>query len=136
MFNLTDHINNLKSLNRSPVLKALEDKIIILPDSPDQRTKGGLIIPASAQEKTTTGLVIAIGGKTLDGKEMQVRVGDKVLYSKFAGTPVTIDGQEMQCIRHSDLSLICERSPLVKKVTEKKIKVDYASNGDAQFDDD
>lgn len=88
-------------------VKPLEDRIILKPMEAEQKTAGGIIIPDNAKEKPQKGEVIAVGpGKTTDkGQkiEMALKKGDKVLYGKYAGTEVSIDGQDYLIVRESDI---------------------------------
>lgn len=94
-------------------LTPLHDRIIIKPAKPEEVTKGGIIIPDTAKEKPMQGEVIAVGnGKiTEDGKvlPLQLKVGDQVLYGKYAGTEVTIDGEEYLIMRESDVFAIINK---------------------------
>lgn len=91
-------------------LTPLHDRILVKPSQPEEVTTGGIIIPDTAKEKPQQGEVVAVGkGKTNDeGKltPMQVKIGDKVLYGKYSGTEVTIDGEEMLIMRESDVFAI------------------------------
>ncbi|MBU1298726.1 MAG: co-chaperone GroES [Bacteroidetes bacterium] len=91
-------------------LKPLADRVVVKPEVADEKTKGGIILPDTAKEKPVIGTVVAVGpGKrTDDGKiqPMDVKVGDKVLYGKYSGTEVTIDGEEYLIMRETDLFAI------------------------------
>ncbi|MGE5481042.1 MAG: co-chaperone GroES [Chloroflexota bacterium] len=91
-------------------LTPLHDRIIVKPAKPEETTKGGIIIPDTAKEKPMQGEVIAVGnGRTDDNGKlipMQLKAGDKVLYGKYSGTEVTIDGDEMLIMRESDVFAI------------------------------
>lgn len=91
-------------------LTPLHDRIIIKSSKPEEITKGGIIIPDTAKEKPMQGEVIAVGnGKiTEDGKVMplQLKAGDKVLYGKYAGTEVTVDGEDFLMMREADVFAI------------------------------
>jgi chaperonin GroES len=88
-------------------VKPLSDRIIIQPLEAEQKTSGGIIIPDNAKEKPQKGEVIAVGsGKIADNGqkiEMTLKAGDKVLYGKYSGTEVTIDGKELIIMRESDV---------------------------------
>ncbi|MBI2620414.1 MAG: co-chaperone GroES [Ignavibacteriales bacterium] len=88
-------------------LKPLADRVVIKPSAAEEKTKGGIIVPDTAKEKPVWGEVLAAGpGRTTDeGKHipMEVKVGDKVLYGKYSGTEITIDGEEMLIMRESDI---------------------------------
>ncbi len=91
-------------------LNPLHDRIIVKPAAAEETTKGGIIIPDTAKEKPMQGTVIAVGqGKqTEDGKvlPMQLKEGDKVLYGKYAGTEVSVDGEDLLIMRESDVFAI------------------------------
>ena len=84
-------------------LKPLGDRVIIKPDEAETTTASGLYIASEAKEKPTTGVVLAVGDGKLDkdGKHlpMPVEVGDKVIYGKFGGTEVTVDGEDVLILR-------------------------------------
>jgi chaperonin GroES len=88
-------------------VKPLSDRIIIRPLEAEQKTAGGIIIPDNAKEKPQKGEVVAVGtGKVADNGqkiEMTLKAGDKVLYGKYSGTEVTIDGKELLIMRESDV---------------------------------
>ena len=93
----------LKAMN----LKPLHDRIIVKPSEPEEVTKGGIIIPDTAKEKPMRGKVIAAGTGTKD-EEMKVKDNDLVLYGKYAGTEITIDGKDFLIMRQSDILAIIE----------------------------
>ncbi|MFO7525800.1 MAG: co-chaperone GroES [Ignavibacteriaceae bacterium] len=88
-------------------LKPLADRIVVKPSEAEEKTAGGIILPDTAKEKPVEGTIIAAGpGKVADdGKviKMEVKVGDKVLYGKYSGTEVTINGEEYLIMRESDV---------------------------------
>ena len=88
-------------------IKPLGDRIVIKASPAEEKTKGGIILPDTAKEKPVVGEVVAAGPgrKADDGKlvPMEVKVGDKVLYGKYTGTEVSLDGQEYLIMRESDL---------------------------------
>ncbi len=91
-------------------IKPLGDRVVIKPAEAEERTKGGIILPDTAKEKPVVGEVVAVGpGKVADdGKPiiMEVKVGDKVLYGKYSGTEVTIEGDEYLIMREADIFAI------------------------------
>ena len=91
-------------------LKPLADRVIIKPLEAEETTKGGIILPDTAKEKPIEGTVIAVGpGKVSDdGKTVkpEIKEGDKVLYGKYSGTEVTVDGEEYLIMRESDIFAI------------------------------
>ena len=91
-------------------LKPLADRVIVKPKEADEVTKGGIILPDTAKEKPVEGTIVAAGpGKTSDdGKvvKMEVKVGDKVLYGKYSGTEVSVEGEEYLIMRESDIFAI------------------------------
>lgn len=92
-------------------IKPLFDKVVVEAVKAEEKSKGGIILTAAAQEKPATCIVVAVGpGGVIDGKEvtMQVKVGDKVLLSKYSGTEVKLDGKEYTIIRQSDILAVVE----------------------------
>jgi chaperonin GroES len=92
-------------------LKPLFDKVVLQAIDADTQTKSGIVLPTAAQEKQTIAKVVAVGpGGTIDGKEivMQVKAGNKVLYSKYAGSEFKFDGVEYTILRQSDILAIVE----------------------------
>ncbi len=92
-------------------IKPLFDRIVIKAVDAEEKTKSGIVLLAKDQEKPQMAEVIAVGpGGMVDGKEivMQVKVGDKVLYSKYAGSEFKIDGKEVTIMRQSDVLAIVE----------------------------
>ena len=87
-------------------VKPLGDRVVIKNVEAEETTKSGLILTSAAKEKPQMAEVLAVGpGGMVDGKEvtMDVKVGDKVIYSKYAGTEVKIDGQNLIIVRQSDI---------------------------------
>lgn len=88
-------------------LTPLHDRVIVKAAQPEEVTKGGIILPDTAKEKPQQGEIIAVGpGKVADdGKivAMQVKVGDQVLYGKYSGTEITMDGEDYLIMRESDI---------------------------------
>ena len=92
-------------------LKPLADRVVVKLVEAEEKTKTGIILTASAQEKPQIAEVVAVGpGGLVDGKEitMTVKVGDKVITSKYAGTEVKCDGVEYNIVRQSDILAIVE----------------------------
>lgn len=93
-------------------LRPLSDRILVLRTAEDEKTKGGIIIPDTAKEKPAEGKVVATGNGRLgeDGKllPMDVKVGDRVLFSKYGGTDVKIDGEDYLILRQDDVLGIIE----------------------------
>ncbi len=92
-------------------IKPLFDRIVIKKVEEKTTTLSGIVLPDSAKEKPQMAEVIAVGpGGVIDGKEivMQVKVGDKILYSKYAGSDFKIDGEELTVLRQSDVLAIVE----------------------------
>ncbi len=88
-------------------LRPLQDRILVERVEEEQKTKGGIIIPDTAKEKPAEGKVIAVGNGKLDesGKRMplEVKKGDRILFGKYAGTEVKIEGQEYLIMREDDV---------------------------------
>ena len=92
-------------------LKPLADRVILKAAEAEETTKSGIILTSAAQEKPEVAEVIAVGpGGVVDGKEvvMTVKVGDKVITSKYAGTEVKVDGEEYTIVRQNDILAIVE----------------------------
>ena len=92
-------------------LKPLADRVIIKMVEAEETTKGGIILTGSAKEKPDVAEVLAVGpGGVVDGKEveMTVKVGDHVITSKYAGTQVKIDGEELTNVRQGDILAVVE----------------------------
>ena len=92
-------------------IKPLADRVVVKAPVVEETTKSGLILPGSAKEKPQVAEVVAVGpGGSVDGKEikMVVKVGDKVITSKYAGTEVKCNGEEYSIVRQSDILAIVE----------------------------
>jgi chaperonin GroES len=93
-------------------LKPLHDRVLVRRTESDEKTAGGLIIPESAKEKPSEGHVVAIGeGARKDSGElidMSVKAGDTILFGKWSGTEVTVDGEELLMMKESDIMGIIE----------------------------
>ncbi|MFN0274828.1 MAG: co-chaperone GroES [Chitinophagales bacterium] len=83
-------------------IKPLADRVIVQPAAAETMTKGGLIIPDTAKEKPQKGTIVAAGPGKKD-EPVTVKVGDSVLYGKYSGTEISIDGQEYLIMRESDI---------------------------------
>lgn len=83
-------------------MNPLEDRVLVKPAPAETKTASGIIIPDSAQEKPQKGEVVAVGPGTKD-VDMQVKVGDVVLYGKYAGTELNLDGEDLLVMRQSDI---------------------------------
>ena len=92
-------------------LTPLSDRVVLQQLEAEETTKSGIILASSAQEKPQEALVIAVGpGGVIDGKEvkMQVKEGQKVIYSKYSGTDVKLDGEEYIIVRQDDILAVVE----------------------------
>ena len=93
-------------------IRPLQDRILVKRVDEEETTSGGIIIPDSAKEKPQEGQVVAVGpGKTLDSgavSEPSVKAGDRILFSKYAGTDVNVDGDEHIIIREDDVLAVYE----------------------------
>ena len=91
-------------------IKPLADRVLIRPINPEEKKQGGIIIPDTAKEKPQEGEIIAVGpGKISESGSkvaMEVKKGDKVLYGKYSGTEVTVDGEDYLIMRESDILAI------------------------------
>ena len=86
-------------------IRPLADRVLVKPAAAEEKTVSGIIIPDTAKEKPLKGDVIAVGNGTKD-EEMVVKEGDKVLYGKYAGTEIEIDGEKYLIMRQSDILAI------------------------------
>ncbi len=87
-------------------IKPLSDRVLVKPDVAEETTSSGIIIPDTAKEKPQRGTVVAVGeGRYENGTkiDMSLKKGDKVLYGKYAGTELTIDGDELMIMRESEI---------------------------------
>jgi chaperonin GroES len=93
-------------------IKPLQDRLVVKRIEEEEKTKGGIIIPDSAKEKPQEGRVVAIGdGKTLESGQkapLTVKPGDKILFGKYSGTEIKIDGEEHLIMREDDVLAIVE----------------------------
>ena len=86
-------------------IKPLADRVLVEPKAAETKTAGGLIIPDNAKEKPQEGTVLAVGPGKKD-EPMEVKVGDKVLYGKYAGTEVSVEGKDYLIMKQSDILAI------------------------------
>jgi chaperonin GroES len=92
-------------------IKPIGDRVVIKVLEGEEKTKGGIVLPDTAKEKPQEGKVVAIGsGELIEGKRvpLEVKVGDKIIFSKYAGTEVKLDGDEYLILRQSDILAILE----------------------------
>ena len=93
-------------------VKPLQDRLVIKRLEEEEKTKGGIIIPDAAKEKPQEGRVIAVGeGKVLESGQrspVSVKVGDKILFGKYSGTEIKIDGEEHRILREDDVLAVIE----------------------------
>ena len=94
-------------------LKPLGDRLVVKVLTREEKTRGGIVLPDTAKEKPTEGEVVAVGtGKILDNGQKQpveVKVGDRIIFSKYAGTEVTVDGEELVIFSERDVLAIIEK---------------------------
>ncbi|SHE66092.1 co-chaperone GroES [Alkalibacter saccharofermentans] len=93
------------------MLKPLGDRVVLKVKEEEATTASGIVLPGSAKEKPQEGEVIAVGsGEVLDGKKvaLEVKVGDKVVFSKYSGTEFKVDGEEYLIVRQNDILAIVE----------------------------
>ena len=94
-------------------LRPLHDRVVVRRVKEEEKTKGGIIIPDSAKEKPQEGEVVAVGKGAVgdDGKTvaMDVKKGDRVLFGKWSGTEITIDGEELLIMKESDIMGVLEK---------------------------
>ena len=93
-------------------IRPLDDRVVVEPFEAEERTRGGIVLPDTAKEKPQEGRVLAVGsGKTLENGTkvaLEVQVGQKVIFSKYAGTEVKLDGEEMMILNERDILAIVE----------------------------
>ncbi len=94
-------------------IRPLLDRIVVKRTAEEQKTKGGIIIPDSAKEKPLEGLVLAVGsGKVLKNgavHPLEVKAGDKILFGKYSGTEVKLDGEEHVILREEDILAVFDK---------------------------
>ena len=90
-----------------PKINPLDDRVVVEPMSAEETTAGGIVLPDSAQEKPQRGTIVAVGpGKLLDSGErgeLSVTVGDEVIFGKYGGSEIEVDGSEYKILRESDI---------------------------------
>lgn len=93
-------------------LKPLADRIVVRPLDPQEKTKSGIVLPDTAKEKPQEGKVIAVGtGRLLDEgtvKSLEVKNGDRVLYGKYSGTEVSLEGEDYLILREEDVLAVVQ----------------------------
>lgn len=91
-------------------LRPLDDRVVVQPCDAEEVTAGGIVLPDAAQEKPQRGKVVAVGvGKLLDSGnrgELSVSIGDEVIYGKYGGSDIEVDGKELKILRESDILAI------------------------------
>ncbi|HEV1999798.1 MAG TPA: co-chaperone GroES [Xanthobacteraceae bacterium] len=99
--------------------RPLHDRVVVRRITPDEKTKGGIIIPDTAQEKPQEGAVIAVGpgGRDEAGKliPIDVKAGDRVLFGKWSGTEIKLDGEELLIMKESDILGVLDQRAATKK---------------------
>jgi chaperonin GroES len=94
-------------------LRPLQDRVLIRPVQPEAKTSGGIFIPDTAQEKPMEGDVIAVGAGARDeaGKlhPLDVKVGDRILFGKWSGTEIKVDGEDLMIMKESDVMGVTDR---------------------------
>ncbi len=89
------------------MIKPLGDRVVVKPGSGEEKTKGGIVLPDTAKERPQEGEVVAVGtGRVLDNGQklpLEIKAGDKVIYAKYGGTEIKIDGEEYLILRESDI---------------------------------
>ena len=102
--------------------RPLHDRVVVRRVGSDEKTSGGIIIPDTAQEKPSEGQVVSMGpgGRTEDGKaiDMDVKAGDLVLFGKWSGTEVSIDGEDLLIMKESDIMGVIEVTKKSKKTAK------------------
>jgi chaperonin GroES len=105
-------------------LRPLQDRVLIRRVEPETKTAGGILIPDTAQEKPTEGEVVAVGAgiRGEDGKlcPLDVKAGDRVLFGKWSGTEVKLDGEDLMIIKESDIMGVLDHVAAQKPDARKK----------------
>jgi chaperonin GroES len=90
-----------------PNLRPLDDRVVVEPSEAEERTAGGIVLPDSAKEKPQRGKVVAVGpGKMMDSGnrgQLSVAVGDTVIYGKYSGSEIEVNGKDVKILRESDI---------------------------------
>ena len=93
-------------------LRPLGDRVVVEPLEAEDKSKGGIILPDSAKEKPQKGKIVAVGAERTDDKgklvPMQVKDGETVLYGKYAGTEITVDGKEYMILKEEDILAVVD----------------------------
>ena len=92
-------------------LTPLHDRVIVKASQPEEVTKGGIIIPDTAKEKPQEGKIVAVGSGKMVGDKivpLDVKVGDKVMFSKYGGDEIKVDGKELKILQESDILAVIE----------------------------
>jgi chaperonin GroES len=88
-------------------LRPLDDRVVVEPREAEERTAGGIVLPDSAKEKPQRGKVVSVGpGKLLDSGnrgQLSVSIGDEVIYGKYSGTEIELDGRDVKILRETDI---------------------------------
>ena len=88
-------------------LRPLDDRVVVEPMEAEERTAGGIVLPDTAKEKPQRGTVVSVGpGKLLDNGErgtLSVAIGDEVIYGKYSGTEIEVDGRDVKILRETDI---------------------------------
>ena len=96
----------------APKIKPIGDKMLVQRLEAEEKTKGGIVLPDSAKEKPTEGRVLALGdGKTVEGGkhvDFQVKKGDRIIFSSYAGTEIKLDGEDYLIMPESDILAVIE----------------------------
>ncbi len=93
-------------------IKPIFDRVVLIPKEAEKETQSGIILPTTSQQNSQIGTVIAVGnGGNVDGKdvEMQVKVGQEVLYTKYSGTECTFEGKKYIVIKQTDILAVLEK---------------------------
>lgn len=91
----------------NPKIRPLDDRVVVEPIEAEEMTAGGIVLPDSAKEKPQRGTIVAVGpGKLLDSGErggLSVTIGDEVIYGKYGGTDIEVDGDDVKILRENDI---------------------------------
>ena len=115
----SDTPDTTPNLDGSVPIKLLHDRVLVKRVKEEEKTRGGIIIPETAQEKPQEGEVVAVGPGTRDEDgeriELDVKPGDRILFGKWSGTEVKVDGEELLIMKESDIMGVIEEKKAKKK---------------------
>jgi chaperonin GroES len=114
-------------------IRPLHDRVIVKREEEERKSAGGIVIPDTAAEKPTFGKVVAVGkGKILENGEIRpidLKVGDRILFGKYSGTEVKMDGDELVVMREEDVMAVVEGKYALRPTVPNRIQIEVSANG-------